>query len=50
MTGVRLLVMHNLAYLERLTTGARQAIEAGRYDDYGRAVLTGRAPWEAVPS
>jgi len=50
MTGVRLLVMHNLAYLERLTTGARQAIEAGRYGDYRDAILTGRAPWEAVPS
>ena len=46
LTGVRLLVMHNLAYLERLVTGARDAIAAGLYSDYREAILAGRAPWE----
>jgi queuine tRNA-ribosyltransferase len=48
LTGVRLLVTHNLAYLERLVAGARQAIEAGRYGGYREAILTGRAPWAAA--
>ncbi len=48
LTGVRLLVMHNLAYLERLMSGARNAIEAGRYADYRDSILAGRAPWDAV--
>jgi queuine tRNA-ribosyltransferase len=50
LTGVRLLVTHNLAYLERLVDGAREAIEAGRYRDYRDAILAGRTPWDAVPS
>jgi queuine tRNA-ribosyltransferase len=48
LTGVRLLVTHNLAYLERLVNGARDAIEAGRYGDYREALLAGRAPWDAA--
>ena len=36
MTGVRLLALHNLTYLERLVRGAREAIQAGRFGDYGR--------------
>jgi len=48
LTGVRLLVVHNLAYLERLVDGARAAIEAARYGDYRDAVLAGRAPWVAA--
>ena len=48
LTGVRLLVLHNLAYLERLVTGAREAIEAGRYGSYREATLAGRAPWDAA--
>jgi queuine tRNA-ribosyltransferase len=47
LTGVRLLVMHNLAYLERLVSGAREAIAAGAYARYRDAILAGRAPWEA---
>jgi queuine tRNA-ribosyltransferase len=47
LTGVRLLVLHNLAYLERLVTGAREAIEAGRYGSYREATLAARAPWDA---
>jgi queuine tRNA-ribosyltransferase len=48
LTGVRLLVVHNLAYLERLVRGAREAIQAGRFDDYRREVLTGAPPWIAA--
>ena len=31
LTAVRLLVEHNLVYLERLMSGARDAISAGRF-------------------
>jgi queuine tRNA-ribosyltransferase len=48
LTGVRLLSMHNLAYLERLVAGAREAIAAGRYQAYRDAVLEGSAPWAAA--
>jgi queuine tRNA-ribosyltransferase len=48
LTGVRLLVSHNLAYLERLVSEARDAIEAGRFDAYREATLAGRAPWDAA--
>jgi queuine tRNA-ribosyltransferase len=48
LTGVRLLSMHNLAYLERLVAGAREAIAGGRYDAYRRAILGGAAPWMAA--
>jgi queuine tRNA-ribosyltransferase len=48
LTGVRLLGKHNLAYLERLVSGARDAIEARRYGPYRDAVLAGRAPWDAA--
>jgi queuine tRNA-ribosyltransferase len=47
LTGVRLLVLHNLAYLERLVSGARDAIAAQAYGDYREATLGGRAPWDA---
>jgi queuine tRNA-ribosyltransferase len=48
LTGVRLLVLHNLTYLERLVRGAREAIRAGRFDDFRRAVRSGAPPWSAV--
>jgi queuine tRNA-ribosyltransferase len=47
LTGVRLLVLHNLAYLERLVRGARVAIRSGRFGSYRDAVLDGAAPWRA---
>jgi len=50
LTGVRLLVTHNLAYLERLVNGARDAIEASRYGAYRDALLAGAAPWDAPPN
>jgi queuine tRNA-ribosyltransferase len=48
LTGVRLLCLHNLAYLERLVSGAREAIAAGHYRAYRTAVLEGAAPWAAA--
>jgi len=48
MTGVRLLALHNLTYLERLVAGAREAIAAQRYGAYRDALLDGAAPWQAV--
>ena len=50
LTGVRLLALHNLTYLERLVRGAREAIEGGRFGDYKEAVLNGAPPWQAAPS
>jgi queuine tRNA-ribosyltransferase len=47
LTGVRLLVLHNLAYLERLVRGAREAIRSGRFGSYRDAILGGAAPWRA---
>ncbi len=48
LTAVRLLVEHNLTYMERLMSGAREAISAGRYSAYGEAVLGGSSPWAAA--
>ena len=47
LTAVRLLVEHNLTYMERLMAGARDAIAAGRFADYSSRILDGSAPWEA---
>jgi queuine tRNA-ribosyltransferase len=47
LTGVRLLVVHNLAYLERLVAGSREAIRGGRFGDYRDAILSGSPPWAA---
>jgi queuine tRNA-ribosyltransferase len=47
LTGVRLLVLHNLAYLEQLVRGARRAIADGRFTGYREATLSGAAPWSA---
>jgi queuine tRNA-ribosyltransferase len=48
LTGVRLLVLHNLTYLERLVRGAREAIRGHRFGDYREAILGGASPWRAV--
>jgi queuine tRNA-ribosyltransferase len=45
LTGVRLLVLHNLAYLERLVSEGREAIRASRFGSYREAILGGAAPW-----
>ncbi|HVQ59436.1 MAG TPA: tRNA guanosine(34) transglycosylase Tgt [Solirubrobacterales bacterium] len=48
LTAVRLLVLHNLTYMRELTTRARAAIEAGNFDAYRSAVLSGKSPWDAA--
>jgi queuine tRNA-ribosyltransferase len=48
LTAVRLLVEHNLSYMEQLMTGARESISAGRFGDYSRSVLEGASPWQAA--
>jgi queuine tRNA-ribosyltransferase len=48
LTGVRLLSLHNLTYLERLVDGAREAIRAGRFDGYREGILGGTPPWAAL--
>jgi queuine tRNA-ribosyltransferase len=50
LTAVRLLVLHNLTYMNQLTSRARTAIEAGRFDAYRTAVLAGSSPWDAANS
>ena len=47
LTAVRLLVDHNLTYMERLMRGAREAISAGGFADYSEKILAGAAPWSA---
>jgi len=47
LTAVRLLCLHNLAYLRELVEGAREAIVAGNFDAYSAAILAGSAPWVA---
>ncbi len=48
LTAVRLLVEHNLSYMEQLMSEARNAISAGRFAAYGEAVLAGSSPWQAA--
>jgi len=48
LTAVRLIVLHNLTYMHELTTHARAAIEAEKFDAYRSAVLGGAAPWAAL--
>jgi len=45
LTGTRLLTLHNLAYMESLVRGARDAIGAGEFASYSERVLAGTAPW-----
>jgi queuine tRNA-ribosyltransferase len=48
MTAVRLLALHNLAYLEHLVRGAREAIGAGAFAGYRERILGGTPPWAAL--
>jgi queuine tRNA-ribosyltransferase len=48
LTGVRLLTLHNLTFVERLVAGARSAIEAGSLDAYADRLRAGEPPWVAV--
>jgi queuine tRNA-ribosyltransferase len=47
LTAVRLLCLHNLTYMHELVSHARDAITAGVFASYTRAVLAGAAPWAA---
>jgi queuine tRNA-ribosyltransferase len=47
LTGVRLLTVHNLAYMRSLIAGIRDSIIAGRFQEFRTATLAGAAPWEA---
>jgi queuine tRNA-ribosyltransferase len=48
LTAVRLLVLHNLTYMERLTAAAREAIAAGDFERFAARALDGMPPWEAA--
>ena len=43
---MRLLTIHNLAYLQRLMAELRAAIDEGRLPAAAAAVRGGAAPWE----
>jgi queuine tRNA-ribosyltransferase len=45
-TAMRLLTIHNLAYLQRLMAELRDAIDEGRLASASSAVMAGAAPWE----
>jgi queuine tRNA-ribosyltransferase len=45
-TAMRLLTIHNLAYLARLMEALRDAIDAGRLASAAAATRAGAAPWE----
>jgi queuine tRNA-ribosyltransferase len=45
-TAMRLLTIHNLAYLQRLMAELRDAIDEGRLPAASAAVLDGAAPWD----
>jgi queuine tRNA-ribosyltransferase len=45
-TAMRLLTIHNLAYLQRLMAELRDAIDEGRLTAAANAVRGGAAPWE----
>jgi queuine tRNA-ribosyltransferase len=49
LTGVRLITLHNLSYVEELVRRARLAIAAGGFAGYRESILAGEAPWEAWP-
>src|SRR3954470_17245009 len=44
-TAMRLLTIHNLAFVQRLMAGLRDAIDAGRLGAAAAAVRAGAAPW-----
>jgi queuine tRNA-ribosyltransferase len=45
-TAMRLLTIHNLAYLQRLMAELRAAVDAGRLAEAAAAVRGGAAPWD----
>jgi queuine tRNA-ribosyltransferase len=49
LTAVRLICLHNLTYMQELTTHARSAIEAGAFAKYSAGILGGSTPWDSAP-
>ena len=49
-TAMRLLTIHNLAFVQRLMAELRAAIDAGRLAEAAAAVRAGAAPWELAPA
>jgi queuine tRNA-ribosyltransferase len=45
-TGMRIVTVHNLAYLQMLMAALRDAIDAGRLAEAAAAVRGGAAPWD----
>jgi queuine tRNA-ribosyltransferase len=45
LTAVRLLCLHNLTFMHHLVAGAREAIVAGRFDEYSAGILGGESPY-----
>jgi queuine tRNA-ribosyltransferase len=45
LTAVRLLCLHNLAYMRALVEGARRAIEDGAFEAYRGGILAGASPF-----
>ncbi|HEY5814920.1 MAG TPA: tRNA guanosine(34) transglycosylase Tgt [Solirubrobacterales bacterium] len=45
LTAVRLLCLHNLAFMHSLVTGARDAIKAERLGEYAAGILAGDSPY-----
>jgi queuine tRNA-ribosyltransferase len=45
-TGMRIVTVHNLAYLQLLMAALREAIDEGRLAQAAAAVRAGAAPWE----
>jgi len=48
LTALRLLVVHNLTYMEALLAGARDAIGTGTFARYHATIRDGGTPWEAA--
>lgn len=44
LTGKRLLTLHNLTFMRRLTLAMQEAIAAGEYEAFARRVLEGDTP------
>jgi queuine tRNA-ribosyltransferase len=45
LTGTRLLVKHNLVFMQELMLGAQEAIRSDRFDQYRGDLLAGDPPW-----
>ena len=49
-TAMRLLTIHNLAFVQCLMAELRDAIDAGRLAEAAAAIRAGAAPWELAPA